>query len=279
LAPGLSLGLLVFWCCSVASTVFDIPEPAPEDPSASQAMAGIQFVDTVRQPLPIEETLDPDTVLAMLPLDAAGGIDWVAAVREGIIDPLPGPPGTEESGGESFGFDYYFGAMETYFPHSAHVEWMDCKSCHPSIYRSRGDSTSMAAINRGESCGVCHGSVAFSVPTCERCHSKMKMPEGRMTAALETDLVFQRDTTSDNARNMASLPPSIFPHWSHRIRYKCSACHPEPFAMEAGAVEVTMDEIQTGRQCGACHDGTTAFGVMECNRCHAELESEEPESG
>ena len=31
-----------------------------------------------------------------------------------------------------------------------------------------------------------------------------------------------------------------------------------------------MDEMQLGESCGECHDGTTAFGVMECGRCHTD---------
>ena len=30
------------------------------------------------------------------------------------------------------------------------------------------------------------------------------------------------------------------------------------------------DEMQAGENCGSCHDGSTAFGVMECTRCHIE---------
>ena len=40
--------------------------------------------------------------------------------------------------------------------------------------------------------------------------------------------------------------------------------------MRAGETVVTMDEMQAGDNCGSCHDGTTAFGVMECTRCHIE---------
>ena len=66
------------------------------------------------------------------------------------------------------------------------------------------------------------------------------------------------------------MPPSIFPHWVHRIRYRCDACHDELFEMQLGATPVTMELIQAGKACGACHDGTTSFnsGFENCNRCH-----------
>ena len=78
------------------------------------------------------------------------------------------------------------------------------------------------------------------------------------------DIVFQID---DEARGTA---PAVFPHWVHRVRYKCYACHPAVFAMKAGANPITMDAIRAGQYCGACHDGKTAWGIGfdTCNRCH-----------
>jgi hypothetical protein len=40
--------------------------------------------------------------------------------------------------------------------------------------------------------------------------------------------------------------------------------------MEAGANVITMDAMQMGENCGTCHNGETAFGVMSCVRCHQE---------
>jgi c(7)-type cytochrome triheme protein len=78
------------------------------------------------------------------------------------------------------------------------------------------------------------------------------------------DIVFQID---DEARGTT---PAVFPHWVHRVRYKCYACHPAVFEMKAGANPVTMDAIAAGQYCGSCHDGNTAWGVGfdTCNRCH-----------
>jgi c(7)-type cytochrome triheme protein len=69
---------------------------------------------------------------------------------------------------------------------------------------------------------------------------------------------------------MDDIPPAVFPHWVHRMQYKCSACHDEPFKMKAGANEVTMDLIQAGKSCGICHNGKTAFesNFDTCLRCH-----------
>lgn len=278
----MSASALGFGCRSAASVLLDLPPPEPRNagsvtPAQATRSAIAVAPDTVRPDLPIEATLDADSVLALLPRAAAGDIDWVAAVREGVIIPRRSLPDQAESAAIRFPYDFYFGAFETYLPHSSHGEWLDCTNCHPTIYRTRGHKTSMAQINAGESCGVCHTSgIAFGPDVCERCHSGMGMPADRLSPTLTTDIAFQRDTTRENARAMGSLPPSIFPHWVHRIRYACSACHPEPFAMEAGAAPVTMEQIQAGRSCGACHDGVTAFGVLECNRCHSGAENAAP---
>ena len=82
--------------------------------------------------------------------------------------------------------------------------------------------------------------------------------------AVEGDIVFGRKAPE------GGTPAAVFPHWVHRIRYKCYACHPDVFAMKAGANAITMDAIQQGKFCGACHNGKTAWGVGfdTCNRCH-----------
>jgi len=84
--------------------------------------------------------------------------------------------------------------------------------------------------------------------------------------AVEGDVIFRREGASESA-----TAPSFFPHWVHRIRYKCYACHPDIFQMKTGSEKVTMAAIQEGKYCGVCHNGDIAWGVgMDtCNRCHA----------
>ena len=41
-------------------------------------------------------------------------------------------------------------------------------------------------------------------------------------------------------------------------------------SMQANGTGITEKDVREGRYCGACHDGNTAFGVMECTRCHIE---------
>ena len=52
---------------------------------------------------------------------------------------------------------------------------------------------------------------------------------------------------------------------------KCSACHPAIFPMEKGGATFTMKDMEAGEGCGACHNGTKAFGVKDpadCSKCH-----------
>ncbi|MDH5572174.1 MAG: cytochrome c, class I [Gammaproteobacteria bacterium] len=67
------------------------------------------------------------------------------------------------------------------YPHAQHTEWLDCSNCHPSIFipQKGANQISMATIIMGQSCGICHGKVAFPVTakTCLRCHSKPKEKE------------------------------------------------------------------------------------------------------
>lgn len=85
------------------------------------------------------------------------------------------------------------------------------------------------------------------------------------------DLQFQREGSDEMA---AAFPPSIFPHWVHRVRYRCDACHDSLFPMSRGEVEISMKILAEGKACGACHDGTEAFddSFQNCSRCHRPLD-------
>lgn len=69
------------------------------------------------------------------------------------------------------------------------------------------------------------------------------------------------------------VPPAVFSHWFHRIRFRCSVCHPALFHMQESEEEPRMVELQEGRYCGACHNGRTAFPISfgTCFRCHFEV--------
>ncbi len=85
--------------------------------------------------------------------------------------------------------------------------------------------------------------------------------------AVDGDIVFKREPGQETG-----TPPAVFPHWFHRIRFKCYACHPSITEMKAGANHVTMDDIRAGKFCGVCHNGKIAWevGFDTCPRCHVE---------
>ncbi len=68
------------------------------------------------------------------------------------------------------------------------------------------------------------------------------------------------------------MRPVIYPHWFHRIRFRCKVCHSElGFEMRAGGNDVTMADIIDGKFCGMCHNGEVAWSVENCDRCHSGL--------
>jgi c(7)-type cytochrome triheme protein len=256
----------------VAAVVLDIPQdpkPATSSPQATQTESTAPLVqaipvDTVRPS--IESILDPDSALALLPTEEGGRVDWVEAIRSGVVEPRGLPPHTDQPASARFAYDFVMrGENEVFdadFPHSAHVDWLACESCHPTIYKYRDQPTTMQQISEGRSCGVCHGSVAFPSSACHRCHPMMPASDP-VADTLGVDIVFSRDSSAGSG-----FPPAVFPHWIHRVRYRCSACHPAPFAHERGGTEIDKAEMQSGATCGLCHDGREAFALFDCNRCH-----------
>ena len=78
------------------------------------------------------------------------------------------------------------------------------------------------------------------------------------------------DIVLNNYAEKAGLRPVIFPHWFHRMRYRCRNCHGElGFAMKAGKSGINMSKIMNGEYCGACHNGDAAWGVDKCDLCHS----------
>lgn len=74
------------------------------------------------------------------------------------------------------------------------------------------------------------------------------------------------------------VPRVTFSHKVHTMdaELECDSCHDDLFEMEAGTAaeneDFTMSSFSRGNYCGACHDGDTAFNVMNydmCAACHA----------
>ena len=77
------------------------------------------------------------------------------------------------------------------------------------------------------------------------------------------------DVVLNNTSKAANMNPVIFPHWLHRMKYSCRACHETlGFKMKAGTSGITMQKIFAGQFCGVCHNAKTAFGTFQCQFCH-----------
>jgi c(7)-type cytochrome triheme protein len=138
------------------------------------------------------------------------------------------------------------------FSHDVHNDMFGCQECHPDLFvaaAGANPSVSMAEMENGASCGACHdGDMAFGVGgDCSSCHAG--------------DVVYQ----NEEAGNIT------FPHDAHNDMFGCEECHPDLFVAEHGAnPPATMEEMENGASCGACHDGDMAFGVADdCEACHA----------
>ncbi len=78
------------------------------------------------------------------------------------------------------------------------------------------------------------------------------------------DVVLNQKSEKEGVR------PVIFPHWFHRIRFKCKVCHAElGFKMRVGSNHISMENITAGEFCGACHNGDVAWSADECDLCHS----------
>lgn len=210
-----------------------------------------------------------------LPKDAMGNLDWDAAVRDGLLDPLPAiDPGA--SGMPPLPLDVPLGShlpgLEVVFSHKTHTYWLGCDGCHPSIFamQARANRITMEKIFQGEYCGRCHGTVAFAADIgCSRCHKRVAaqavLPARKATDEVLGDIVMDRHSSANYQ------PAVVFRHRKHRMHFRCSACHADVFEMRAGANEITMDALLAGKSCGRCHDGLRAFGVAldTCSDCHS----------
>ncbi|MBW2477964.1 MAG: cytochrome c3 family protein, partial [Deltaproteobacteria bacterium] len=138
----------------------------------------------------------------------------------------------------------------TPFSHNIHLDMFGCDECHPDIFQPKANSNQvgMKAMENGESCGTCHdGSTAFGVTgDCTTCHS------GAVDLEISSDV--------------GAVP---FSHDIHLDMFGCSECHPDILKAEANSNQVGMKAMENGESCGACHDGSTAFGVSgDCSSCH-----------
>jgi c(7)-type cytochrome triheme protein len=148
-------------------------------------LAGCVQATSVKSEIARKSGLDAEghpIAFSVLPKTGAGDIDWVKAIREGILNPKGSIDPNAPPDGPILNLDIVFNLSEAYpvpnvvFPHAPHTMWLNCNNCHPSIFimRQGMNPVSMDRIIRGEYCGRCHGVVAFPFKDCLRCHSRPK---------------------------------------------------------------------------------------------------------
>jgi c(7)-type cytochrome triheme protein len=143
----------------------------------------------------------------------------------------------------------------TRFSHKTHLAaYNDCSACHPAIFAAGANKhVSMAEMEKGKSCGACHGAKnapkrAFPLTACTKCH-----PVKELTFI---------------TKEAGNVP---FSHNIHTSLFKCGDCHTKLFGTFRSKTKVSMKEMEAGKSCGACHNdkGTKkAFALTACTKCH-----------
>jgi c(7)-type cytochrome triheme protein len=78
------------------------------------------------------------------------------------------------------------------------------------------------------------------------------------------------DVVINNYSDAAGMRPVVFPHWFHRVRFRCKVCHADlGFKFKAGGNDINMLKIFDGQFCGHCHNNNIAWGVENCVLCHS----------
>lgn len=152
-------------------------ESAPDQTPGPESAPGVE--SPADQPPAADEEQHP-IAFDYLPKTKMGYVDWVAAIKQGVIHPKDSlDPNARTM--KALDFNIIFkvnvsGLPDVVYPHYPHTLWLDCRNCHPSIFLMRAGSNpvTMAKILKGEYCGRCHGIVAFPISDCYRCHSRPK---------------------------------------------------------------------------------------------------------
>jgi len=107
-------------------------------------------------------------------------INWAEALKKGMIKPknyLAAKPAEIVFNKQLVFSPKRLSIAPSVFPHAEHTEWLDCANCHPDIFNIKRKGTrhfTKAQLMQGRFCGVCHGTVAFPLMDCQRCHKETR---------------------------------------------------------------------------------------------------------
>lgn len=120
---------------------------------------------------------NPKDAMSAFPRDNAGIIDWVKALDQKKIIARSNIQGTATT--KPLNLDVVMpktgNQPKVKFSHSVHTELFNCNNCHTAIFQQKAGANdiNMDKIAKGQSCGVCHGKVAFPAQkNCSRCHNQ-----------------------------------------------------------------------------------------------------------
>ena len=166
--------------------------------AAAQSASGANSFNRLFRPPPrgnlspaedgIHDPSSPGTRELQVPLEAFGPlqksntgnrIDWTASQQSKRIQvrwDVNKPDAKAEPLDLNIVREVKGSTPDVVFSHARHGELLDCANCHPAIFEAKkgANPMSMASLALGQSCGVCHGRVAFPNAECRQCHSRPK---------------------------------------------------------------------------------------------------------
>ncbi len=109
-----------------------------------------------------------------------GDVDWIRALNDKIITPRPGlAADAKDEEPTDMDLEYVPKGQPKYkvvFQHKTHTQWLGCPICHTDIFeQEQGKAVmTMAKLDAGAYCGVCHAKVALpELTNCPACHKAM----------------------------------------------------------------------------------------------------------
>ena len=156
---------------------------------------------------------------------------------------------------------------------------VDCANCHSALAGLHKE-----ASHKDAGCVACHAPHQWKVEgrdRCLTCHGDKAQHNPGPACADCHDFRPAAAAGKSGTTPAKGGPPAInfpfdpnspgkvtFDHATHLARgAKCADCHPKLFVMKKGGDKLSMDSMGEGKQCGACHDGKKAFGVMDGDKC------------
>lgn len=216
----------------------------------------------------------------LLPRDPAGQVDWSEALRSGAIAPRPAAdPRAPAQAVLDLDLELARAGSRVFrarFSHGSHTAWLACGSCHPSVYplarAAPPTVATMAAMQEGRSCGVCHGSVAFGLDRrCARCHPgvparvEWRPPE-------EPRKPIERAATWDEALKLLPRRDEA-PDWGKALAEGVIAPRP---GIDPGAAGEDLLDLEVTRTPGGDEAAKVVFphaahtAWLKCESCHPE---------